>query len=879
MKSDRRNPPKLALRFFRWFCHPDFQEDIEGDLLETFEERVDSRGYKKASWSFLIDVLQLFRPAIVRSRQRTSGSHHSGLFSNYLKLSLRNLVRNKGYSIANISGLTIGLVGGIFILLYVLGEMSYDKHFTHHDDIYRVALDVQRQTGEIRTALTVAPLGQRLKEDIPEVTEFATFTNHRRMSFEVDDKKFIEPSTIVVSNNTLKVLDFNLKYGDPEMVFRRPNSILISENRAIKYFGSLDVIGQIISLPPWGDFEVNGVLTDPPLNAHIQPQVVIYLNDDHFPSDDWDAFQFYNYILIKDGTNINAVEDKLAGFYDAHLKEPGTSKLEGTGRLFLQKITDIHLYSDLDGEHLPNGDIKAVMLIAALGFFIILVVCINYLNMSTTQAVKRTKEIGIRSLMGSTRSMLRTKFLFESSITTTIALIASLVLIILLMPSYNDIANKNLAIDSLFDTRTFLGLIVLMCLVGIAGGAYPGIVLSRFNVSFLFRRRITIGSSHIPLGKVLNAVQFVVAIVAVTLTVIIYNQMNFIRAYDLGSEHSQIIKVDLKQRIRPDRQQALKEAVLSNPHISHASLTAYSPGNNLFGATGLKFEGQDGKFEQVEDVEFNTVDEGTIPLLGIEIIAGRNFRNAKTDSLGSGQAAIINESLARSIGFVSPEGALGKYVKRPNARDEGSMIIGVVKDFHHLSLHHQIRPMVLINFAALNSTMLVKVSPGTFSESLAFIDNKVEELTGSSSHETTFLDQDFWKQYQANERQSKVLTIFSLLTLFIALLGLASLVSYRVELKAKEMTVRKVFGARLTHIFYLFAKEYFMATFISLIIAIPIAIVLAKKWLTYFAYRIDLGYELFMGSSLLITLLVILIIYFHSRQSFSDNPVKNLLVD
>lgn len=766
--------------------------------------------------------------------------------------------------------MVIAFVAAIFIFLYVVNEFSYDRHFSNHKRLYRVALEILSDERELRSAITVAPLGRQLKEAIPEVVEFATFSSHSRVGLIVDNETFIEPSTIVVTRNFLDVLDFKLKTGNPENALSKPYSILISESRAIKYFGSTNVIGQVIRQAQWGDFKITGILEDPPKETHFQPQAVIYLNDDHFPLDEWKALQFYNYILLQDRAQREIVEEKLSNFYQAYLKESFGER----GSLFLQNVTDIHLHSDLDREHLPNGSLKKVVQLASLGFFIVLVACINYMNLSTTEAVKRMKEIGIRSVMGSTKSMLRCQWLIESSLIILLSLVISIALVILLIPFFNEISNKTLTLAYLLNRQVFLGLFILFFAVAIIGGAYPGIFLARLKPVFLFRKTFKLGSRHIPLGKFLNAIQFFIAILAVSLTAIVYSQMSFIREFELGAELDQIVKVDLKQRIRPQKQQTYKNELLVNPNIQQVSFLGQSLGTGLFGAGGLAFETADGNFMQIEEAEFNTADQGMIPTLGIEMLAGNNFSEGEADSLSSGQA-IINETLLKSLGYTLPEEVIGKHIKVPNSQDV-TLIIGVVKDFHHLSLHHKIKPLAIVNFLPLNTTLLVKMNNERLAEGIPFIHKTIEDLTGSSSHEITFLDEAFHQQYHSDEIQGKILTSFSILTLSISLIGLIGLISFSFELKKKAMTIRKVFGAGLNQIFYLFARESLATVGCSLLVAIPVAIFMGKKWLSNFAYRIDPGIGLFFGTTLLIILLVGLIMMYYSQKTYAINPVDNL---
>ena len=866
------SPSRLLLKFFQWICRSDRLDEIVGDLLEIYEYDKKAMSLMKARWRFTIGLLFFFKPD--NFAHKTNINYM--LIRNYWHVGWRNLRKYKTYSALNIFGLTIGLVSTWFISLYVLDELIYDRHFSHNDRIYRVALDGQLETDDMQSATTFAPTGWRMKENLSEVEEFASFHNATRFTFKVGDDTFLEKRTFIVSQDFFGVFGYKIIQGDVSTIFEKPASAVLSESKAIEVFGSTDVIGKTIELVNYGQggtITVTGIMADPPSTGHFRPQIIVFASDDRWKSDSWDDISYYTYVKLRENTSQVTFESQLRAFFERHAGKGFSETFHGTGTFFLQPLTSIHLHSDLPFEIETNGKVRNVQIMTALGLFILLVVSINYMNLSTTRATKRVKEMGIRSMMGSNKRMLRLQYLTESALITWLSLVLSAILVLLLMPTFNFFSGKSLDPLQLLDLK-ILGVFFLVTLIiGLIGGSYPGFFLSKFNTADIFRKKINLGNNHMPVGKILNALQFTVALTIIILSITAYSQLEFMRNYELGFEKEQVIKVQTGSRLDPKNYETIRTELLKYPAFTDVAATMKSPGEDI-GTDGIPFEGPDGSFV-VHKTQFNIVDENFVGVLGLQLAAGRNFGDLNSDQWG--HAAMVNETLASSLGYLSSEQTLGKEIELPIGNN--AKIVGVLKDFHIRGLHSKIEPLILVNFMPIATTVLVKMSTQNMDQSLATIDETMFEIMGHKNHQISFLDQDFWAQYQQDERQTKLLLICAAITVLLSIMGLIALVSFSVELKMKEMTIRKIFGAGFVHIVQLFARQYAIVITVSLAIAIPSSIYLCRSWLDNFAYRTEISIAGIIGTSLGLMTLIFLIIWHQSKRSFRLNPIDQIGVE
>ncbi|MFY0651004.1 MAG: ABC transporter permease [Cyclobacteriaceae bacterium] len=858
-------PPQWPAKLLRWFCREELIEEIEGDLTEVFHMRIEARKALNARVLFFLGVLSYIK---IDNLKFLKPSLPMMLYFSYFKLAYRNLFRKKSYGLINIGGLAIGLSATLFLSIYVLNELSYDKHIKDHNKIYRISTHATFENGETHSATTPPPLGHVLKEELPEVVAWASFHYYKRFSFKLDEQFVQEPSALYVSSTFLEVFDLALISGNKTSVFASPNSMVLSESKAMDYFGTTDVIGKVVE-SDIGNMTVTGIMDDPSDQAHFRSHILVFRGDKSFLSDGWEDYNAYNYIKLNG--DVKSVEEKLPYIVEKHMA-PAMKKVFNTkGELELQKLTDIHLHSDLEFEIQPNGKVEHVQALGALAIFILIVVAINYVNLSTARATTRLKEIGIRKVLGSVKGTIRVQFIVESLLIMILSSILAFVLYLAFLPSFNLLTDGSFTLTSLLDFELLMIISGIVGLIGIAGAWYPAGFVSSFGTVYVFKNNFRFGGSSLPVSKVLNAVQFGVALVMIIVTLIIHEQIGYMRDFDLGYDKDQLVKIDMKERVNPEMAKTLKAQLLNQSKVEEVTIVKQAPGEPI-AVDGLKFEKPNGGFE-THKISFNTADKSFIPTLDLELLSGRNF-DLKSDKMA--RAVLVNEALVKSLGYQSAEEILNKKVALPLGEDYYAHIIGVMKDFHLESLHKEIKPLIVVNFPYISTTLIAKVSSGDLNTTLNSIEETTREVANSTSFSVTMLDQTFWSQYQSDELRSTLMMIFSILTILMAFIGLFGLVSFSVEQRVKEMTIRKIFGAELRDVLLLFFRNYSWILVGSVVVGVPVAYQIGNSWLSGFAYRIDMPYTVFLFSILFLVAVMAAIITYKSRQSNRVNPVVNL---
>ncbi|MEM9329262.1 MAG: ABC transporter permease, partial [Bacteroidota bacterium] len=779
MAARKNNPPQVAERFLAWFCTSKYFEEIHGDLAELFEDDAVTKGRARARLRYFFRVLSFLKPRYFKT---SIGSLKIGIILNHFLIARRSLAKYRQYTLFSLFCLVIGLSSGVLMIAYVLDELSYDTFLPEHELVFRVAQHVDMETSAMDAAITPGPLGAAMVGDFPEVQAHAIVSIFNRFTFEVDDQKFSEPHSHFVNEDFLKVFNYDLLAGNPTEVFARPKSMLVTQSFADNLFGTDDVLNRDIAVAGRGTFTITGVMRDIPSNSHFHPKALLYMGDDAV-SFGWLDHSFYTYIKLKQAKDQGPLSEKLPAFHDRVLKEPLKESFEGTGHIYLQPINDIHLHSDLDFELESNGSYTTVLSLGGLALFIIIVVCINYLNITSAQATRRIREVGVRKVLGSTRGMLRAQFYIESFLLCYGAGLLALLIAAGALPLFNEVSGKHVAAEALVSLQLlgiYLGILSVLALVS---GSYAALFLSSFRIDEALRNKITFSRLKLPISKVLNSFQFVVSLVMIIMTIAVYQQIEYAQQLKLGFDQSQLLKIELTNRIGPERMQALSDELLSHSQITAVTTSMKSPGDD-FWADGLFFEREDSSFASLK-TEYNAVDERFVSTLGLQLLAGRDFGLLTSDR--EGRAVLVNEQVVKDLGYTNNEDILGREVKLPLGKDHRAKIVGVTADAHMRSLHHRVGPQILFNFPNITTQLLVKLENGASTELLTYIDEKVEAMTNSNTHQTAFLDQHYWAQYEGEQRRSKLFTIFSLLTVILAFTGLTALVSFEVRLQAKAL--------------------------------------------------------------------------------------------
>ncbi len=800
---------------------------------------------------------------------------------NYLLIALRNAWRNKGYTLINLLGLAIGIASSIIILLFVLDEASFDRHNEYFQDIYRITIKGKIQGNEIEAALSNAPMGATLKSDFPEVEEFTRlFTFDGDPIVKYEEKVFIEENFYYADSTFFNVFTAPVVFGDPKGMLNRPNTVVLTEEVAKKYFGNEDPVGRLLQVGQREEsFEVTGVVKGFPENSHFRFNMLgsmtsIYLAD----VTRWLGNNNYTYIRLRPGQDPAELEAKFPDLIAQHM---GTELEEilgltmeeffATGNTYgylLQPLKNIHLNSDLQFEINPGGSRSSVIIFSIIAVFLILIASINFMNLSTASAAKRATEVGIRKVAGAEKKRLIWQFLTESFLTTMLALILAVVMVELFLPGFNNLAGKKLQMLSLGPIYIGLGLLLIGAFVGFASGSYPAFFLSTFKPTDVLKSGAMRGARGSILRRVLVTFQFVVTIVLFICTIVVNRQMKYMQEKDLGFEKENLVVIDriyvLEEQIGAFRQELLK-----NPAITGVSVSSAVPGG-LIGDNAFLPEGA--STNETHAINNIWADWFFHDTYGLEMVEGRWFDISNpTDSF----ALIISESAAKALSFEDPLNER-LYTQFGEDADRPHPIIGVVKDFHFQSLHQEIRPLV-IQFNEENFfQMSVRISGNKTGLALEYIEKIWTSFMEQQPIHMTFLEEDLAVLYSNENKTATIFNVFSVLAIFIAALGLLGLASFSAALRTKEVGIRKAMGASISSVLVVLSREFIWLILAATLAAWPLGYFFMKDWLQDYPSRISLEPRMFVVSTLLAFFIAAVTVLVRVYQAASMNPVKSL---
>ncbi|HTL09008.1 MAG TPA: ABC transporter permease [Chitinophagaceae bacterium] len=792
------------------------------------------------------------------------------MLRNLLLVALRNFIRDKGYSLLNLLGLTIGITFSLFLIFYIKDELSYDRYHKKADRIYRINSYIKEKDKEVMNwAITPFPLAPALKKDYPEVEEAVRFVGNGRTMYKNGELRFYEDKVYYADSNLFKVFTYPFIEGDMNTALMAPNSMVLTQSVAEKYFGkNKSYVGKTLLNDKGDIYKITGVVKDVPSNSHIIFRVL--LSRSSLPPDfanSWGNFGFYTYVLLRPNTNAAAFEKKMLPVYEKYLA-PIFAQYSIKIKMGAQRITDIHLRSDMTNEPEELGSISYIYIFGAVALFMLLIACINYMNLTTARSARRAKEIGIRKVTGSTKTQLIAQFLVESTLTAFFALLLSIGFIALFLPMFNSISGKSISFSSLMEPGTFLILLAIVLFVGLLGGSYPAFYLAQFNPVSILKGSLSKSSSNVALRRVLVVVQFSISMIMLICTWVVYGQLKYLRSKDLGFDKSQVasLTVNANNDVR-GKILALQNELRKNPHIASVSTAQSTPGGQNVNFNLFSVESASGFVEK--GVDCYAVDENYFKTLGMKITAGRNF-SGPGDTLHS---IIVNENMVKYFGWQNP---LGKRVKYPGDTSKFYLeVVGVVKDFNQKSLYNPIAPLLLFyrpNCYNLQVKLDGKDIPGTLSN----IEKTWKTFFADLPFQYTFLDQDFDSQYAADQKRGKIFTAFSILTILITCLGLLGLIAFTTQQRQKEISIRKIMGAGLAEIVPLITKSFVWLVGISCLIAFPVAYLFMDKWLKIFPYNTGLRVAPFLLSALTVLFITLLTVIFHTVKAAMANPAKNL---
>jgi putative ABC transport system permease protein len=786
------------------------------------------------------------------------------MFRNLIKTAFRHITKHSGYSILNILGLTLGITSALFLIIYVTDEVSYDRYHEKADRIYRVSSKITEPDDEFTWIIAQIPFGPQVVKDYPEVQSFVRLIPMGRSLYKYGDKEFNEEDFYYADSTLFDIFTYKVVRGDVKAAITDPKKIAITEKIAARYFGDSDPIGKTLTSGN-NTYEVTGILEDLPTHSHIMFDAVTSRNNLPKQLGSWGNFGVYTYLLFPENFDVKTFETKMQGMYDAYMKSifgPINIKI----RYILEPIKRIHLYSTNSGEPEPTGSITYVYIFSIVAFFLVLIAAMNYMNLSTARSSRRAREVGLRKVVGSHRRILVLQFLSESVVFTIISLIISVLLMLALLPKFNIIAAKSFDLSIVTNPAFLLTLLGVVIVVGIIGGSYPALFLSRFSPVTVLKGEIVQGSAGSMFRKVLVVFQFAVSAIMIICTLVVYRQLNYMKTMDQGFKQENVIGLELEgPMIR--KYPVLKEALLSDPEIKYVTSTNTPVGE---GSGKVIFNIETDKGMSPRGINFAVVDHDFLETLGIQIAQGRDFEEDMPGDTISG--VVVNETFVKRMGWSDP---IGKKVEITNGNFLKARVIGVMKDYHQTGMYNEVETFMLV-YRKLSQQIYIKTSGKNTRQTLAFIESKWKEVFPDQPFTYNYLTDRFNEQFQADEKRGSIFTIFTVLAIIIACLGLFGLASYTVEHRTKEIGIRKVFGANEGTILGLISRDFLYLIIAGIIIAIPVAYYIMNNWLKNYVYRTNVSVMVLVSASLLTIIVTFLTISYKAYQASVMNPATSV---
>lgn len=866
-------PPKIAQAILRNFLPSSDRAFLDGDFDEIYNFLYEQRGRMWADlwyWFQLVQSLpRIFSNSLFWSLV---------MFKNYIKITLRNLKKYKGYSFINIAGLSVGMACFILILLFVQYEFSYENHHEQADRIYRVHVEQHRPDGVFRTRTSPVPLAKTLYEELPEVLEYTRFQAFGNLLVRFGDKKFYENEVGFSNPGILNMFSFPLVAGDKESALIDKNTIVITQAVAMKYFGNEDPIGKSLTLNDQWPVTVTGVIEDHPLSSNFRPDFLISFSTIRDIADEsyftnWISQQLDSYILVPKNLSVEDLEEKIQSVFATHQGPEDIRVLK------LEQFKRLHLHSEVEN----TGDIRTIYIFLAVGFLIILTACINFMNLSTARSSGRAKEVGLRKVVGAIRRQLIKQFMGETLIFASFSVILSLILVYALLPLLNSLTGQFIQFSDLGRTGILLSLVAIVIIVGLLSGSYPALVLSGFQPAAVLKGLQKAGRKRALFRKILVVAQFSISILLIVCTIILGKQLHFLRSKALGFKKDQIVVVRNNQgQLRSDIQ-PFREALLQNPQITGVTASNQLP-SSIGMYNNVTWDGAQEE-EQIELI-FNEVDYDFLDTYEIELLQGRNFsrdfpsdfRFARQDgrTLDDAGAVILNEEAVRRFGWEDP---IGKRVIQVFGEQKLTFtVVGVIKNFHFSSLRNPIMPMNFFTREGGYRLISVKLQTKDVVGTLKYIEDTWNMLSPEYPFEHFFLDTVFERRYQSEERLRQLFGYFSLLAIFIACLGLFGLASFAAERRTKEIGIRKVMGATSSSVVVLLSKEFTRLVLAANLIAWPVAYLALQSWLKGYASRIEISrnFVFFLLASVATLFIAWLTVGFQAVKAARANPADSL---
>ncbi|MEM7548497.1 MAG: ABC transporter permease [Bacteroidota bacterium] len=880
----KTNPPKRLLNFFRWYCKKDYAEDLEGDLVERFHANLEEKDLKNARWNFAKDVIKLFRPGIIKNPSFIKNMLNYGIMQLNFKLGIRNLIKRKGYTAINISGLALGMASAIMISLYIVNQYSYDKSIKDSERIYKLVQKVSSPEEENTYPRAPYSLTEIMVDDYDEI-EAATAISGPYESQVVSIPKengqsdfFIENSVLIADSNFFSVFNFEMIRGNPEKALSKPNSVVLTESTASRLFGNDDPLGRFIE-PSGKPSIVTGVCKDPPHNSHLQFSYIVSSTSVRwFSQEKFNLSSAHCYFKLKNGASVEALESKLPQMMETYvlheiLKSRNVSKEEyleaGNAVQYLFKpLTGLHLDPDNLGGFQAGGNVTTLRVLMAIAAFILVIAVINFINLSTARATERSREVGLRKTMGSRKAQLIIQFLSESFLINLISIVLAALLVVLLLPYFSELTESSFRAAITLKTVAFI--LIISLLTGLLAGIYPAFVLSASEPVSALKSNTFSGSKSL-LRNGLTTFQFWIATILIVCTLIVHHQVGHMKNKDLGFDKEQLLVIEGLKHREPEVYLPFLNRLGEFPEVKNAGGSNWVQGfssiwHDLYTTSGLN-----------ESINLNrtVIGDHFAEALGLELISGNTFSKDFDDSL----SVVLNESAVKVLGLSDPIGQKINLVEDDTYEQTAFTIKGVVKDFHYAPLHEPIEPLVIMSNEQFYGNMryiLARIDAQSDREAIARIESLWKEMIPNRPFRYRFFDDTLEAAYKNEQRTSSIISMFTILTIVIAGIGLFALSSYIISIRVKEIGIRKVLGASINSLIFLLFKNFLQIMVLAFLLAIPFSWYLGNTWLENFAYRIEINPQIFIMSMVAIIVVTGITVSFQAVKAALANPVKSL---
>lgn len=800
------------------------------------------------------------------------------MIRNYFKIAWRNLVKNKTFSFINIFGLSVGLTCFMLIAAFVYDELSYDRYTSKAEQLYRVGIHLDANGSTTDFPMVDAAVGQGIKEAFPEVLSFTRLQKTGRLFAQYKDRQFKEERVVFLDSNFLHTFSIPLIEGDQYTALEEPNSMVISKATALKYFDKEPALGKLITFAGVS-YKVTGVFDKVPDNSHFHFDLAMSPSaEERNRRATWSNVSHATYLELKPGADAKQLEAKLpqlvAKFVVPEIqRDMGISLAEAqksvnTFRFYLQPITDIHLHSHTKYELEPNGDINYLYIFGALALFILLLACVNFTNLSTASAAKRTREVGIRKVMGSQRGQLIAQFLAESVLLSGVATFIALGIVYALLPAFNQLSGKQISIGFFLQYQSLLALLGVSLLAGMLAGIYPSFFLSAFRPIKVLKGTLSAQPRRSMLRSSLVVFQFVISTALIIATIVVYRQLHFMQNIKLGYNKEQVLIIQ-DSYVLGNKEAAFKQKLLQDSRVVNATLSWSVPASGIMDGTQIFVKPiRDNDPHTEIQTGIYRIDYDYLPTLGMEVAAGRNFsKDYPSDSAG----VLINETAVRELGIKG--NPLGRTIVRSGQREYN--IVGVVKDFHYTSAKQKIAPLIML-LGRSGGAVITKIKITDVQHLLADVKKEWAAFGAEAPFTYSFLDDRFAALFAAEKKSGQVFTLFAIISILIASLGLFGLVAYTTEQRTKEIGIRKVLGATVQQVLLLVTKEFLYLVLVAFVIAIPATWWAMNLWLQDFAYRTTISWWIFGVAGIIALLIAALTVSFQAIKAALMNPVNSL---